>query len=84
MIRIKTQEKENEMAMTIGELKEVISDLPDSTPVLVSNGHCSYQNAYGIITKALYSKQTGWTEDCGEENTPERLWGKRTKVLIFT
>ncbi len=69
--------------MNIKKLKEIIKDMPDDAPVLrESSDHafveCSIENG-----TALEEDECQWTQDFGEETTPEADYGKRIKALLI-
>jgi hypothetical protein len=66
---------------TVAKLKAAIADLPDDTPVLMPAEDHSYRLASFWPTTAL-QKGRSWTEDYGEETTPEAEWGKRVDVFV--
>lgn len=68
--------------MTVGQLKKLLAELPDNTPVLVPAPDHSYRDrvSAGAIT-ALYAVE-GWSEDHGEDVTPEAEYGKRYTVFV--
>jgi len=68
--------------MTVGELKKLIEKMPDDTPILVPGDDHSYRAATASNCTALLERRNQWTEDYGEEMTPEKEYGKRVKALI--
>jgi len=68
--------------MNVKRLKQLIANLPDEMPVLVTIPDHSYRECTGAVTTALRDKHV-WSEDHGEENTPESEYGKRTRVLVM-
>lgn len=69
--------------MTVKELSEIIANMPGDAKVLVPSSDHSYRDADGMVTTALYLRRRGWTEDYGEEHTPEAEYGKRMTVLVI-
>jgi hypothetical protein len=73
--------------MTVKELKALITDLPDDTPVLVAGSDHEYGDdtiRVGTVMKTVYGpSRTCWAEDYGEDLTPEAQWGKRTQALLI-
>ena len=67
---------------TAGKLKKLLENVSDDTPVLIPGNNHDYYDAYGEITTALKLKHE-WTEDFGELDTPEAVYGKRTPVLVL-
>jgi len=72
--------------MNVGRLKEIISELPDRTPVIVPGPEHSYRHRINVIIgAALYDgRKNEWKEDWGESETPEKGYGKRTQVVVIT
>ena len=72
---------------TVKQLKELIANLPDDAQVLVPGEDHSYRAASVEATTALREgrgRHSGWTEDHGEELTPEADYGKRMQVVVVT
>lgn len=69
--------------MNVKQLKELIADLPDDIKIVVPCRDHSYRNVSGEVSTALYSRPAGWTEDHGEEATPEESFGKRVQVVVI-
>lgn len=67
---------------TVRQLKELIEGLSDDAPVIIPGGDHSYRPAHAIKDTALFDPKAGWTEDHGEEMTPEAEFGSRLTVLI--
>ena len=72
------------MNLTVKILRDIISELPDDTLVLTPGGDHSYCPAHALPATALKSSRNQWTEDHGEEITPEKEYGKRVKVLVIS
>jgi len=71
--------------LTVAHLRKLIEHLPDDTRVLRPASDHSYKPAEGMVgTALLESEGNHWTEDYGEEMTPEADYGKRHKVLIVS
>ena len=69
--------------MTVGQLRELIENLDDELPVLVPARDHSLRDCTALLGTALYSEDTGWTQDFGEQHTPSGgEWGNRTDVVI--
>ena len=69
--------------MTKQQLLRLIEQLPDNTPILVPAYDHGYREPHAEVTTAL--RQGGiWTEDWGEESTPEAEYGKREVVVVIT
>lgn len=73
-------------AMTVGELKELLADQPDELPILIPGSDHSYYEATARVGTALLedASRGQWTEDYGEETTPEATYGTRLAVLIVS
>jgi len=74
--------------MTIGQFRLLTKDADDDTPLLIPGSDHSYRDAEATKTTALREKygynSYGWTEDYGEDMTPEAEYGKRTDVIVLT
>lgn len=70
--------------MNVGQLKKLIADLPDDVKVVVPFEDHNYREPRAEVTTALHHRRDGWTEDHGEEYTPERQYGKRQKVVLVS
>lgn len=70
--------------MNIKQLKDLIADAPDSMPVLMPATDHAYRPATAERTTALKERGGSWTEDHGEELTPQKTYGKRSDVLIIS
>ena len=68
--------------MTVGDLRKLIRDVPDAAPVLCPGRDHSYREAAAGVTTALCHGHE-WTEDYGEESTPEADYGKRVLVVVI-
>lgn len=68
--------------MTVGQLRKLIEGMPDGAKVLAPTRDHSYAEPRASRGTALYDRKAGWTEDHGEESTPEAEYGKRLDVLI--
>ncbi len=69
--------------MNVRQLKELIANAPDTMPVLITGNDHSYRIGNAVLTTALKESHATWTEDFGEEQTPEKEYGKRTDVLVL-
>jgi hypothetical protein len=73
--------------MNVKELKALIADLPDDTPVLVAtrdHEYCSDTIQVGTVLNGTDRyKSAFWVEDFGEDQTPEAQWGKRYQALLI-
>jgi hypothetical protein len=75
--------------VTAGDLKKLLSEVPDDALVAVPAPDHEYRAAHAEHTTALKqafpSNRGYWlTEDHGEELTPEKSFGKRIPVLVFS
>lgn len=69
--------------MNAGQLKELLKDIPDNARILIPSSDHSYLEVDVEYATALYdSKTRQWTEDHGEDTTPEADYGKRLWSLI--
>lgn len=70
--------------LTAGELMELLKDCNPKMPVLVPMGDHQYRRVNGLIGTALHDRESGdWTEDHGEQVTPEADYGKRVPVVLI-
>jgi hypothetical protein len=70
--------------MTVGELRELISELDDDFPVLVPASDHSYRAAVARDDIAVYDERHGWSEDFGELNPDEVTEDDRHYVLVVS
>lgn len=70
--------------MNIKELKAIIAGLPDETPIVSPGSDHSYRPASAEATTALLERRNQWTEDYGEDTTPEKEYGKRMRVVVVS
>ena len=68
--------------MNVKQLKALLKKVPDDVLVLVPGEDHSYRKADANVTTALLEEGGTWTEDYGEDTTPEAEYGKRKKVLV--
>lgn len=66
--------------MTVGQLRKLIQDIPDDTPIVAPYVDHSLLPVQCAMGTGLFAGV--WTRDYGEEATPEKVHGKRTAVLI--
>ena len=62
------------------QLKKLLENVPDDTPILIPSIDHSYYEAHCRIETALYDKKMGWTEFY--EN-PDKKWGVSLKAIII-
>lgn len=70
--------------MNVKELKAIIENLPDEALVLTPGSDHSYKKVDAEATTALQESRNEWTEDYGEDTTPEKEYGKRIQVVIIS
>jgi len=69
--------------LTVKKLRDLLEGLPDDAPVIQSASDHSYRRVTFTPHTALYDAATdAWTEDYGEDETPEEEYGKRIEVVI--
>ena len=68
--------------MKVKDLKALIENAPDDAVVVVSGHDHGYRECSCMMTTALKEDRYSWTEDFGEEKTPEAEYGKRLPVLL--
>lgn len=69
---------------TAGQLKELLAGVTDDTPILKPSSDHGFVPVSGTVESVLHDeKMDYWTEDHGEELTPERQYGKRTRAIVL-
>ena len=68
--------------MNVKELRKLLENEPDDAVILCPASDHNYRIANVSLDTALKDKDGNWTEDYGEEATPQKVYGKRLKVLI--
>lgn len=68
--------------MTLGTFLKRYSQLDPETVLVIPASDHSYEEACVSPNTALYD-HGAWTEDYGEESTPEAEYGRRRKVLVI-
>lgn len=68
--------------MKVKDLKALIENAPDDAIVVMSGHDHEYRECSCMMTTALKEGKYSWTEDFGEEKTPEAQYGKRLPVLL--
>ena len=71
--------------MTVGDLKKLLADVPDGAALLCPASDHEYQTASVDVTTALHdAEHCCWSEDHGEDVTPEADYGKRLPVVVVS
>ncbi len=70
--------------MNVKQLKAIIDKLPDETPIVTDHSDHSYRAASAQVTTGLLEGRNQWSEDYGEEITPEKTYGKRMQVVLVS
>lgn len=71
--------------MNLGQFRELTKNLPDNTFVFLEGTDHDYRVAHASIGSVLANfKEHVYTEDFGEDKTPEAEFGKRIEALILT
>lgn len=70
--------------MKVKDLKAMLANVPDDVDVVVPSFDHSYISAYAYETTALINKRKKYTEDFGEDVTPEKEWGERVPVILIS
>ena len=70
--------------MNVKELRQLLTRLPDDAVIVCPSSDHNYRVATISSDTALKDKHGDWTEDYGEEVTPQKQYGKRLQVLIVT
>lgn len=68
--------------MKVKDLKAMLENAPDDAVIVVSGHDHGYTECSCLLTTALKEDRFSWTEDFGEEKTPEATYGKRVPVLL--
>lgn len=69
--------------MNVGQLRKVIADLSDDTIILRSGqDHSQFTPRISAGTTLFDSESRTYTEDFGEQYSPEAEYGKRITALI--
>ncbi len=69
---------------TLGALREATKHLPDTAIVLVPSRDHEYRPVAAEVATALFDQDSfTFTEDHGEDLTPEAEYGKRIEVVII-
>lgn len=69
--------------INVKELRALIADLPDNTPVLVTASDHSYRRTSACVTTAIYDRNAGWMEDWEGVDDEEEGPVKRATVLVI-
>jgi hypothetical protein len=69
--------------MNVRDLKKLLENAPDDALVMVPGHDHSYREAHCELTTGLKEGRNQWTEDYGEETTPEAEYGKRLPILLI-
>lgn len=74
--------------MTVKDLKLMLQQVPDTAIVVVFAPDHEFREACAEMTTGLLSNERRgrcaiFTEDFGEDKTPESVWGKRTTVILI-
>lgn len=71
------------MRITKRQLLDILEGAPDDAVLVVPGGDHSYREAGIELTTGLRDRR-GWTEDHGEEVTPEAEYGKRLPIILVS
>lgn len=69
--------------MTVGNLKALLKDIPDPVPILIVAPDHSLCWADVVVGTAL-GRRGEFTQDHGEDCTPESEYGPRFQALIIS
>lgn len=81
-IRYEEEDAPITSARNVGELRRLIECLHDEMPLVRPAHDHEYRTAHAEVTTGLRDRSGAWTEDHGEDVTPEATWGKRIPVLL--
>lgn len=71
--------------MTVGQLKKLLADVPDDTPVLGPSSDHSYRPVVARIDSGMLDKKWGWSEDFRDLNPPEmEQTSVRKRIVVIT
>lgn len=71
--------------MTVGQLRKQLLDISDDAVLLRPASDHEYRPATVELTTALFDAEHHcWTEDHGEDATPEKDYGKRVPVVVVS
>lgn len=71
--------------MNVKQLREIIQDMSDDVQLVGTSSDHSYRLVEVFPATALFnSSSRNWTEDYGEDSTPEADYGKRMNVLVIS
>lgn len=68
--------------MKVRDLKKLLENAPDDALVMVPADDHGYREANCQLTTGLMESRNQWTEDFGEDTTPESEYGKRLPILL--
>ncbi len=68
--------------MKVRDLKKLLETAPDDAVVVVSSHDHSYREARCDLTTGLKDGHNRWTEDYGEEDTPQSEYGRGLPILL--
>lgn len=70
--------------MNLGQFRQLTANLPDTTFVFVSAGDHDLRVGTAEVGTALANfKEHAYTQDFGEDKTPEADFGKRIQAVII-
>lgn len=70
--------------MKAKDLRVILGQVPDDAEIVVPGEDHSYRTVRVSVTTGLYNtKHRVWSEDYGEEMTPEKDNGKRLPIVLF-
>jgi hypothetical protein len=70
--------------MTLGQFLDKAKDFPREAILVTPGSDHSYRLAEADSTTALQEGRNEYTEDFGEEDTPEAEYSKRVPVIVFS
>jgi len=71
--------------LTVKKLREIINEAPEDAYVLIPGEDHSLSEASAYVATAMRLSATDYTEDCGEEWTPEGdEFGVRVPCVIIS
>lgn len=68
--------------MNVGQLKKWLENVPDDTILVVPADDHGYREVDIGLTTGLRDHRHEWTQDHGEDITPEKKYGKRFMIAV--
>lgn len=69
--------------MNAGQIRRLLEDWPDAMPVLLKGPGYNYRPANASVVSVLKDEDGYYSEDLGEDVTPEKFYGHRIKGIVI-